>query len=92
MHNLIQFKHTNVISTNSDYIPPNTTHSGAGAVFNVFEDNEAVIKIITKGSSPTMRHVSRTHRVALDWLFDRIDLTQKFRFDTLTPNTKSPTS
>ena len=39
-----------------------------------FEDNEAVIKMITKGRSPTMRHVSRTHRVALDWLFDRINL------------------
>ena len=26
----------------------------------VFEDNEAVIKTITKGRSPTMRHVSRT--------------------------------
>ena len=41
---------------------------------NVFEDNEAVIKMIIKGRSPTMRHVSRTHRVALDWLFDRINL------------------
>ena len=40
----------------------------------VFEDNEAVIKMIIKGRSPTMRHVSRTHRVALDWLFDRINL------------------
>ena len=40
----------------------------------VFEDNEAVIKMILKGRSPTMRHVSRTHRVALDWLFDRINL------------------
>ena len=38
----------------------------------VFEDNEAVIKMIIKGRSPTMRHVSRTHRVALDWLFDKI--------------------
>ena len=28
-------------------------------------------------SSPTMRHVSRTHRVALDRLFDRINLDQK---------------
>ena len=37
----------------------------------VFEDNEAVIKMIIKGRSPTMRQVSRTHRVALDWLFDR---------------------
>ena len=33
-----------------------------------------VIKMIIKGRSPTMRHVSRTHRVALDWLFDRINL------------------
>ena len=40
----------------------------------MFEDNEAVIKMIIKGRSPTMRHVSRTDRVALDWLFDRINL------------------
>ena len=40
----------------------------------VFEDDEAVIKMIIKGRSPTMRHVPRTHRVALDWLFDRINL------------------
>ena len=30
--------------------------------------------MIVKGRSPTMRHVSRTHRVALDWLFDRINV------------------
>ena len=40
----------------------------------VFEDNEAVIKMIIKGRSRTMRHVSRSHRVALNWLFDRINL------------------
>ena len=45
----------------------------------VFEDNEAVNKIIIKGRSPTMRHVSRTHRVALDWLFDRINLDSKIQ-------------
>ena len=27
-----------------------------------------------KERSPTMRHVSRTHRVALDWLLDRTNL------------------
>ena len=42
------------------------------ALLYVFQDNEAVIKMIIKGRTPTMRHVSRTHRVALDWLFDRI--------------------
>ena len=41
--------------------------------------NEAVIKMIFKGRSPTMRHVSRTHRVALDWLFDRINLDPKIQ-------------
>ena len=41
------------------------------AMLYIFEDNEAVIKMIIKGRSPTMRLVSRTHRVALDWLFDR---------------------
>ena len=45
----------------------------------VFEDNEAVIKMIIKGRSPTMRHVSRTHRVALDWSFDRINLDPKIQ-------------
>ena len=40
----------------------------------IFEDNEAVTKMIKRRRSPTMRHVSRTHRVALDWLFDRSNL------------------
>ena len=42
----------------------------------VFEGNEAVIKMISKGRSPTMRQMSRTHGVALDWLFDRSNWTQ----------------
>ena len=45
----------------------------------MFEDNEAVIKMIIKGRSQTMRHVSRTHRVALDWLFNRISLDTKIQ-------------
>ena len=35
--------------------------------------------MIIKGRSPTMRHVSRTHRVALDWLFDRINSDTKIQ-------------
>ena len=49
------------------------------ALLYVFEENEAVIKMIIKGRSPTMRLVSRTHRVALDWLFDRINLDPKIQ-------------
>ena len=37
------------------------------------------LKIFIKGRSPTMRHVSRTHRFALDWLFDRINLDPKIQ-------------
>ena len=73
MHNPIR------IPTNVGHIPSNTTHSGPGAVLHVFEDNEAVIKMIIKGRSPTMRHVSRTHRVALERLFDRINLDPKIQ-------------
>ena len=32
------------------------------------------LKKLAKGRSPTVRHVSRNHRVALDWLCDRIIL------------------
>ena len=77
MHEPIQFEHTNVIATNVDHMSSNTMHSGASAMLYVFEDNEAVIKVIIKCRSSTMRHVSRTHRVALDWLFDRINLDPK---------------
>ena len=57
-----------------DSVPSSVQSSRQEALLYVFEDNDAVIKMIIKGRSPTMRHVSRTHRVALDWLFDRINL------------------
>ena len=60
-------------------VPSNVQSSHQEALFYVFEDNEAVIKMIKKGRSPTMRHVSRTHRVVLDWLFDRISLDPKIQ-------------
>ena len=62
-----------------DSVPSNVQSVRQEALLFVFEDNEAVIKMIIKGRSPTMRHVSRTHRVALDWLFDRINLDPKIQ-------------
>ena len=62
-----------------DAVPSNVQSVRQEALLYVFEDNEAVIKMIIKGRSPTMRHVSRTHRVALDWLFDRINLHSKIQ-------------
>ena len=62
-----------------DIVPSNVQSARQEALLYVFEDNEAVIKMIIKGRSPTMRHVSRTHRVALDWLFARINLDSKIQ-------------
>ena len=55
-----------------DSDPSNVQSASQEALLFAFEDNEAVIKMIMKGRSLAMRHVSRTHRVALDWLFDRL--------------------
>ena len=65
------------VMENIDSVPSNVQSSRQEALLYVFEDNEAVIKMIIKGRSLTTRHVSRTHRVALDWLFDRINLDPK---------------
>ena len=35
--------------------------------------------MIIKGRSPTMRHVSRNHRVAIDWSFDSINSDSKIQ-------------
>ena len=59
MHNPIPIKHTSVIPTSIDNIPSNTKNSDSSAMLYVFEDNEAVIKMIIKGRSPTMRHDSK---------------------------------
>ena len=47
-----------------DYVPTNTHFSQGESTLNISEDNEAVIKMKIKGRSPTMRHLSRTHKVA----------------------------
>ena len=64
---------------NIDSVPSNVQSSRQEALLYVLEDNEAVVKIIITGRSPTKRHVSRTHRVALGWLFDRINLDSKIQ-------------
>ena len=68
-------------------MPTNTHSSHNESQLYIFEDNEVVIKMISKGRSPTMRHVSRSHRVALDWLFDAINLEPKIQIKYV--NTKN---
>ena len=62
-----------------DAVPSNVQSARQETLLYVFEDNEALIKMIIEGRSPTMRHVSRTHRVALDWLFDRINMDSRIQ-------------
>ena len=76
---------------NVDFIPSNVQSSHQEALLYVFEDNEAVIKMIIKGRSPTMRHVSRTHRVAIDWLFDRINLDPNLQIKYIDTKSNSQT-
>ena len=78
---------TNALN-NIDCVPSNVQSSHQEGLLHVFGDNEAAIKMISKGRSPTMRHVSRTHRVALDWLFDRINLDPKIQIKYI--DTKKP--
>ena len=77
------------VTKDIDAVPSNVQSASREALLYVFEDNEAVIKMIIKSRSPTMRHVSRTHRVALDWLSDRINLDPKIQIKYI--DTKNPT-
>ena len=60
-----------------DYVITKANSSQGESQLYIFEDNKAVIKMIIKSRSPTMRHVSRTHRVALDLFFARTNLDPK---------------
>ena len=60
------------ILLNVDFVPTNFKAPKRRAKFVIMEDNDAVIKMMLKGRSPNLRHVTRTHRVDLDWLFERI--------------------
>ena len=55
-----------------DFVPPSFNLFSGNAKCVVFEDNDAVIKMTIKERAPMLRHVARTHRVDLDWLFERL--------------------
>ena len=76
MRKQIPATNTNLHLTNIDHVPSIGTHSGSNSMMYVFEDNETVIEMRIG-----RRHVSRTHRVALDWLFDRINLEPKIHIN-----------
>ena len=46
--------------------------SKGGSVI-LYGDNTATIKVLQKGASGTLRHLSRTHRVSIAWLSEVIE-------------------
>ena len=86
-HNNIQtqnpIQHDDLELCNVDYVSSYVKSSQFGAMLHIFEDNDAVIKMNIEGSSPTKTHESRTHRVALDWLLERINLDPKIQIKYL---------
>ena len=50
---------------NVDFFSSNANSCRKGAMLHIFEDNEDVMRMMIKGRSPTLRHVSRTYRDAL---------------------------
>ena len=55
---MTQIQYNDLELCNVDYVSSNVKSSQFVAMLHIFEDNEAVIKMIIKGRSPTMRHVS----------------------------------
>ena len=70
-----------------DSVPSNVQSARQEALLYVFEHNEAVIKMIIKGRSPTMRHVSRTHRLLLIGYSIESIWIPKSKSNTSTPKT-----
>ena len=56
-----------------DYVPPSLPISYGRAKLYILEENDAIIEMTIKERSPQMRHVARTHRFDLDWLFERLN-------------------
>ena len=54
-----------------DHVPQKADETDDRAKLMNFDDNEAVIKMMLKSRSATMRHVPRTHRIDLDWSIER---------------------
>ena len=57
------------VLTSVDYVPHSISPILGNAKLVIMEDNDAVIKMIIKGRTNKLRHVPRTHRIDLDWLF-----------------------
>ena len=68
--NFISLTTKSIVMKDIDSVPSNVQSASHEALLYVFEDNEAVIKMIMKGRSPTMRHVLQNPQ-SCSWLVVR---------------------
>ena len=61
-----------MILNHVDHVSPTIPYSTGTGRLIVLEYNGAVLKMTQKCRSLLLRHVTRTHRVALDLLFERL--------------------
>ena len=72
-----------------DSVPWNVHSTRQEALLYEFDDNEAVIKMIIKGRSPTMRHVPEPTELLLIGCSIELIWTPKSKSNTSTPKTNS---
>ena len=73
-------------------VPSNVQSASCEALLYVFEDNEAVIKMIMKGRSPTMRHVPELIELLLIGCSIELILIQRSKSNSSTLRTDWQTS
>ena len=66
----------NCVFESIDHVPPDMPNSSHSTQLYILEDNAAEIQMISSGRSQNLRHVTRTHRVDFDWLFERVTFDQ----------------
>ena len=56
-----------------DAVPTSFPEPTGRAQICILEDNEPVIKMSMKQRWPQLRYVPRTHRINLEWIFERVN-------------------
>ena len=67
------YKYDRISLEYADWVPPSMPLLSSNTKMIFVQDNDAVIKLVIKSRAPTLKHVPRTHRIDLDWLFERIN-------------------
>ena len=66
-----------------DHVPLNIPNRSHSTQSYIFEDNAAAIQMINEGRSQNLRHVTRTHRVDLDSLCERVNVDHSILFQKM---------